>query len=58
LGSRFGALACVAGERAAITILTNAMLLSPGARRRTLDGLDPGSVTMQVVADALRAAAA
>ncbi|CAA9469139.1 MAG: Fe-S oxidoreductases of moaA/nifB/pqqE family [uncultured Solirubrobacteraceae bacterium] len=34
-----------------VTILTNAMLLSRGSRRRTLDGLDPGRVTMQVSLD-------
>ena len=31
-----------------VTILTNAMLLARGSRRRTLDSLDPARVTMQV----------
>ena len=34
-----------------VTILTNAMLLTRGSRRRILDGLDPGRVTMQVSLD-------
>jgi MoaA/NifB/PqqE/SkfB family radical SAM enzyme len=34
-----------------VTILTNAMLLARGSRRRTLDGLDPARVTMQVSLD-------
>ena len=34
-----------------VTILTNAMLLARGSRRRTLDSLDPARVTMQVSLD-------
>lgn len=34
-----------------VTILTNAMLLSRGNRRRTLEALDPARVTMQVSLD-------
>ncbi len=55
LHPELGALVGVAGERAAVTILTNAMLLARGARRRTLDGLDPASVTMQVSLDSASA---
>ena len=55
LHPELGALARVAGERAAVTILTNAMLLSRGARRRTLDAMDPGAVTMQVSLDSASA---
>jgi sulfatase maturation enzyme AslB (radical SAM superfamily) len=34
-----------------VTVLTNAMLLQRGSRRRALDRLDPGRVTMQVSLD-------
>jgi hypothetical protein len=34
-----------------VTILTNAMLLGRGSRRRMLDALDPARVTMQVSLD-------
>jgi MoaA/NifB/PqqE/SkfB family radical SAM enzyme len=34
-----------------VTVLTNAMLLQRGSRRRALDQLDPGRVTMQVSLD-------
>jgi Radical SAM superfamily len=34
-----------------VTILTNAMVFARGTRRRTLEGLDPSSVTMQVSLD-------
>ena len=34
-----------------VTILTNAMLIGRGSRRRTLDALDPTRVTMQVSLD-------
>jgi hypothetical protein len=34
-----------------VTILTNAMLLARGSRRRMLEALDPGRVTMQVSLD-------
>jgi uncharacterized Fe-S cluster-containing radical SAM superfamily protein len=36
---------------APVTILTNAMVLSRGSRRRMLDALDPARVTMQVSLD-------
>jgi MoaA/NifB/PqqE/SkfB family radical SAM enzyme len=39
-----------------VTILTNAMLLARGSRRRTLDSLDPARVTMQVSLDSGTAA--
>jgi MoaA/NifB/PqqE/SkfB family radical SAM enzyme len=41
----------VAARWAPITILTNAMVLSRGSRRRMLDALDPARVTMQVSLD-------
>jgi uncharacterized Fe-S cluster-containing radical SAM superfamily protein len=41
----------VAARWAPVTILTNAMLLARGSRRRMLDALDPGRVTMQVSLD-------
>jgi MoaA/NifB/PqqE/SkfB family radical SAM enzyme len=34
-----------------VTILTNAMVFGRGSRRRTLESLDPGAVTMQVSLD-------
>jgi uncharacterized Fe-S cluster-containing radical SAM superfamily protein len=40
-----------AAHWAPVTVLTNAMLLQRGSRRRALDRLDPGSVTMQVSLD-------
>lgn len=51
LHPQLGALVAAAGARTTVTILTNAMLLARGARRRILDALDPGSVTMQVSLD-------
>ncbi|MGH2900079.1 MAG: radical SAM protein [Solirubrobacteraceae bacterium] len=51
LHPQLSVLAEIAGERAAVTILTNAMLLERGSRRRILDALDAGSVTMQVSVD-------
>jgi sulfatase maturation enzyme AslB (radical SAM superfamily) len=44
-------LVAVAGRWAPVTILTNAMVLGRGSRRRMLDALDPGRVTMQVSLD-------
>jgi hypothetical protein len=40
-----------AARWAPVTILTNAMVLGRGSRRRMLDRLDPGRVTMQVSLD-------
>ena len=40
-----------AARGAPVTILTNAMVLARGSRRRTLESLDPASVTMQVSLD-------
>jgi uncharacterized Fe-S cluster-containing radical SAM superfamily protein len=40
-----------AARWAPVTILTNAMILARGSRRRMLDALDPASVTMQVSLD-------
>jgi len=41
----------VAARWAPVTILTNAMLLARGARRRMLEALDPARVAMQVSLD-------
>jgi uncharacterized Fe-S cluster-containing radical SAM superfamily protein len=41
----------VASRWAPVTILTNAMLLARGSRRRMLEALDPAHVTMQVSLD-------
>jgi Radical SAM superfamily len=41
----------VAARWAPVAILTNAMVLSRGSRRRMLDALDPARVTMQVSLD-------
>jgi sulfatase maturation enzyme AslB (radical SAM superfamily) len=45
-----------AARWAPVTILTKAMLLQRGSRRRALDRLDPGRVTMQVSLDSGTAA--
>jgi hypothetical protein len=45
------ALVDTAARWAPVTILTNAMVLSRGSRRRTLEVLDPPRVTMQVSLD-------
>jgi uncharacterized Fe-S cluster-containing radical SAM superfamily protein len=45
------ALVAAAARWAPTTILTNAMVLSRGSRRRTLEALDPARVTMQVSLD-------
>jgi uncharacterized Fe-S cluster-containing radical SAM superfamily protein len=45
------ALVETAARWAPVTILTNAMVLSRGSRRRMLDALDPARVTMQVSLD-------
>jgi uncharacterized Fe-S cluster-containing radical SAM superfamily protein len=44
-------LVAAAARWAPVTILTNAMVLGRGSRRRMLDGLDPARVTMQVSLD-------
>ncbi len=44
-------LVAVAVPWAPVTILTNAMVLARGSRRRMLDALDPARVTMQVSLD-------
>ena len=41
----------VAARWAPVTVLTNAMVLARGSRRRTLEALDPRAVTMQVSLD-------
>jgi hypothetical protein len=41
----------VAARWAPVTVLTNAMVLGRGSRRRMLDALDPARVTMQVSLD-------
>jgi hypothetical protein len=45
-----------AARWAPVTILTNAMVLARGSRRRMLDALDPARVTMQVSLDSGTAA--
>jgi sulfatase maturation enzyme AslB (radical SAM superfamily) len=45
------ALVDAAARWAPVTILTNAMLLARGSRRRMLEALDPARVTMQVSLD-------
>jgi hypothetical protein len=44
-------LVAAAARWAPVTILTNAMVLGRGSRRRMLDALDPARVTMQVSLD-------
>jgi hypothetical protein len=44
-------LAAAAARWAPVTILTNAMVLGRGSRRRMLDALDPARITMQVSLD-------
>ena len=46
-----GELIRVSARWAPVTVLTNAMVLARGSRRRTLDALDPTTVTMQVSLD-------
>ena len=51
LDPELGALIRVAARWAPVTVLTNAMVLARGSRRRMLDALDPSAVTMQVSLD-------
>ena len=51
LSPDLGATVAAAARWMPVTVLTNAMLLTRGSRRRTLDGLDPARVTMQVSLD-------
>jgi organic radical activating enzyme len=51
LAPDLGELVGAAARWVPVTILTNAMVFSRGARRRTLESLDPSEVTMQVSLD-------
>ena len=51
LAPDLGEVVAAAARWVPVTILTNAMLLSRGRRRRTLDSMDPARVTMQVSLD-------
>jgi molybdenum cofactor biosynthesis enzyme MoaA len=55
LAPDLGAVVEAAARWAPVTILTNAMLLERGSRRRTLESLDPARVTMQVSLDSVDA---
>jgi uncharacterized Fe-S cluster-containing radical SAM superfamily protein len=56
LAPDLGEVVDAAARWAPVTILTNAMVLDRGSRRRTLDSLDPARVTMQVSLDSGTAA--
>jgi uncharacterized Fe-S cluster-containing radical SAM superfamily protein len=51
LDPELGELVAAAARWAPVTILTNAMVLERGSRRRMLEALDPAQVTMQVSLD-------
>jgi molybdenum cofactor biosynthesis enzyme MoaA len=53
LAPDLGAVVEAAARWAPVTILTNAMVLDRGSRRRTLESLDPARVTMQVASTPL-----